>query len=58
MQRRIQHAEDHPEELLDWEDVKRELLAHRLEAHREHPEQVITREELETKWKEKWNWKP
>lgn len=33
-------------------------LAHRLEAHREHPEQVIPREALEAKWQAKWNWKP
>jgi hypothetical protein len=35
MQRRIQYADSHPEELLDWEDVKREILARRLEAHRD-----------------------
>lgn len=33
-------------------------LARRLEAHREHPEQVISREALEAKWQEKWGWKP
>ena len=33
-------------------------LAHRLEAHRENPEQVISREALEAKWQVKWDWKP
>lgn len=33
-------------------------LARRLEAHREHPEQVISREALEAKWQAKWGWKP
>lgn len=33
-------------------------LARRLEAHREHPGQVISREALEAKWQAKWDWKP
>jgi putative addiction module component (TIGR02574 family) len=33
-------------------------LSRRLEAHRQHPDQVISREALETKWQEKWGWKP
>jgi putative addiction module component (TIGR02574 family) len=33
-------------------------LARRLEAHRQRPDEVISREELEAKWQKKWNWKP
>jgi putative addiction module component (TIGR02574 family) len=29
MQRRITHADEHPEELVDWEDFKAEVLAAR-----------------------------
>ena len=35
-----------------------EALACRLEAHRQHPEQVISREALESKWQAQWGWKP
>lgn len=35
-----------------------EVLARRLEAHRQHPDQVISREALESKWKAQWGWKP
>lgn len=35
-----------------------DILARRLQAHREHPDQVVSREALEAKWQTKWNWKP
>jgi putative addiction module component (TIGR02574 family) len=33
-------------------------LLRRLDTHRTHPEQVVSREELEAKWQRKWDWKP
>jgi hypothetical protein len=47
------------EELYDKLQLAQDAtLARRLEAHREAPEQVISREALEVKRQEKWGWKP